>query len=198
MNKLFLTSSSQAVGYEKYGKILWPIVIFLGWVLNKIFYFLTNVLPFPEKGSVAVAITILTILIYMCLLPLTYRQQKFSILSKKMQPEISKIREKYQNRKDQASMVAMQEETQAVYDKYYKDEQFIRVLNKGIMPETRWVEGSNYVDINFVIDERTGRIVVCGALDNMVKGAAGQAVQNMNLIFGLPENEGLLMPPVFP
>lgn len=118
MNKLFLTSSSQAVGYEKYGKILWPIVIFLGWVLNKIFYFLTNVLPFPEKGSVAVAITILTILIYMCLLPLTYRQQKFSILSKKMQPEISKIREKYQNRKDQASMVAMQEETQAVYDKY--------------------------------------------------------------------------------
>ena len=118
MNKLFLTSSSQAVGYEKYGKILWPIVIILGWVLNKIFYFLKNVLPFPEKGSVAVAITILTILIYMCLLPLTYRQQKFSILSKKMQPEISKIREKYQNRKDQASMVAMQEETQAVYDKY--------------------------------------------------------------------------------
>ncbi len=90
------------------------------------------------------------------------------------------------------------EDVKAVYDKYYKDEQFIRVLNKGVMPETRWVEGSNYVDINFVIDERTGRIVVCGALDNMVKGAAGQAVQNMNLIFGLPENEGLLMPPVFP
>ena len=66
------------------------------------------------------------------------------------------------------------------------------------MPETRWVEGSNYVDINFVIDERTNRIVVCGALDNMVKGAAGQAVQNMNLMFGLSENEGLLMPPVFP
>lgn len=90
------------------------------------------------------------------------------------------------------------DDVKAVYDKYYKNEQFIRVLNKGVMPETRWVEGSNYVDINFVIDERTGRIVVCGALDNMVKGAAGQAVQNMNLIFGLPENEGLLMPPVFP
>ena len=90
------------------------------------------------------------------------------------------------------------EDVKAAYDKYYKDEQFVRVLNKGVMPETRWVEGSNYVDINFVIDERTGRIVVCGALDNMVKGAAGQAVQNMNLIFGLPENEGLLMPPVFP
>ena len=90
------------------------------------------------------------------------------------------------------------EEVRAAYEKYYKDEQFIRILKKGVMPETRWVEGSNYVDINFVIDERTNRIVVCGALDNMVKGAAGQAVQNMNLIFGLPENEGLLMPPVFP
>ena len=90
------------------------------------------------------------------------------------------------------------DDIKAAYDKYYKDEQFIRVLKKGVMPETRWVEGSNYVDINFVIDERTNRIVVCGALDNMVKGAAGQAVQNMNLIFGLPENEGLLMPPVFP
>ena len=90
------------------------------------------------------------------------------------------------------------EDVKAAYEKYYKDEQFIRILKKGVMPETRWVEGSNYVDINFVIDERTNRIVVCGALDNMVKGAAGQAVQNMNLIFGLSENEGLLMPPVFP
>ena len=90
------------------------------------------------------------------------------------------------------------DDIKAAYDKYYKDEQFVRVLKKGVMPETRWVEGSNYVDINFVIDERTNRIVVCGALDNMVKGAAGQAVQNMNLIFGLPENEGLLMPPVYP
>ena len=65
-------------------------------------------------------------------------------------------------------------------------------------PETRWVEGSNYVDINFKIDERTGRIIVMGALDNIVKGAAGQAVQNMNLMFGLPETEGLEMVPMFP
>ena len=90
------------------------------------------------------------------------------------------------------------EEIKAVYDKYYKDEQFVRVLEKGICPETRWVEGSNYVDVNFTIDPRTKRVVVMGAMDNLVKGAAGQAVQNMNLIMGLPENEGLNMPPMFP
>lgn len=90
------------------------------------------------------------------------------------------------------------EEVRAAYDKYYKDEKFVRVLDKDICPETRWVEGSNYVDVNFKIDERTNRIVVMGALDNLVKGAAGQAVQNMNLICGLPETEGLLMAPVFP
>ena len=90
------------------------------------------------------------------------------------------------------------EEVKAVYDKYYKDEYFIRVLNKDETPETRWVEGSNFVDVNFKIDERTGRIIMMGALDNLVKGAAGQAVQNMNIIFGLPENEGLQQVPMFP
>ncbi|MBQ8982940.1 MAG: N-acetyl-gamma-glutamyl-phosphate reductase [Lachnospiraceae bacterium] len=90
------------------------------------------------------------------------------------------------------------EEVRAAYDKYYKNEKFVRVLDKDVCPETRWVEGSNYVDVNFKIDERTNRIVVMGALDNLVKGAAGQAVQNMNLICGLPEEEGLLMAPVFP
>lgn len=90
------------------------------------------------------------------------------------------------------------EDVKAVYDKYYKNETFVRVLDKGVCPETRWVEGSNYVDVNFVIDPRTNRIVVMGAMDNLVKGAAGQAVQNMNLIMGLPETEGLMMPPLFP
>lgn len=90
------------------------------------------------------------------------------------------------------------EEVKSVYDKYYKDETFVRVLPKGECPETKWVEGSNFVDVNFVIDERTGRIIMMGALDNLVKGAAGQAVQNMNLIFGLPEHEGLMMVPMFP
>ncbi len=65
------------------------------------------------------------------------------------------------------------------------------MLEKGCLcPETKWVEGSNYVDVNFVIDERTGRIIMMGALDNLVKGAAGQAVQNMNLLFGFDEAEG--------
>ena len=84
------------------------------------------------------------------------------------------------------------EEVKAVYDKYYKKEQFIRVLENETPPETRWV------DVSFKIDERTGRIIMMGALDNLIKGAAGQAVQNMNIIFGLPENEGLQQVPMFP
>ena len=91
-----------------------------------------------------------------------------------------------------------EEEVREVYKQYYAKEMFIRVLEPGVYPETRWVEGSNYVDLNFKIDPRTGRIVMIGALDNLVKGAAGQAVQNMNLMFGLPETEGLSMAPLFP
>jgi N-acetyl-gamma-glutamyl-phosphate reductase len=90
------------------------------------------------------------------------------------------------------------EEVKAVYDRYYKDEYFVRVLEKDVCPQTRWVEGSNFADVNFKLDERTGRIVMMGAIDNMVKGAAGQAVQNMNLMFGLPENTGLKQIPLFP
>ena len=90
------------------------------------------------------------------------------------------------------------EEVKAIYDKYYKDEKFVRVLPKDVCPETKWVEGSNYVDINFKIDSRTNRIIMMGAIDNLVKGAAGQAVQNMNLMFGLPETEGLELVPMFP
>lgn len=90
------------------------------------------------------------------------------------------------------------EEVRAVYDRYYKDEYFVRVMNIGMVPQTRWVEGSNFADIAFQIDPRTNRIVMMGAIDNMVKGAAGQALQNMNLMFGLPENTGLKQIPVFP
>lgn len=90
------------------------------------------------------------------------------------------------------------EEVRAAYDKYYANEKFVRVLDKGVCPETKWVEGSNYVDVNFVIDERTGRVIMMGTLDNLVKGAAGQAVQNMNLLFGLKESEGLELVPCFP
>ena len=90
------------------------------------------------------------------------------------------------------------EEVKAVYDKYYDKEYFVRVLNKDVCPQTRWVEGSNYVDVNFKIDPRTKRIIMMGAMDNLVKGAAGQAVQNMNLLFGLDEKTGLQMAPLFP
>lgn len=90
------------------------------------------------------------------------------------------------------------EEVMAIYQKYYGNEYFIRLLGAGACPETKWVEGSNFADIGFQIDERTNRIVMMGAIDNLVKGAAGQAVQNMNLMFGLPEQEGLKLVPLFP
>ncbi len=90
------------------------------------------------------------------------------------------------------------EEVKAVYDQYYAKEKFVRVLDRDVCPETKWVEGSNYVDIGFKIDPRTNRIITMGAIDNLVKGAAGQAVQNMNLLFGLPEDEGLELVPMFP
>lgn len=90
------------------------------------------------------------------------------------------------------------EEIKAAYDKYYCQEYFVRVLNKDVVPQTKWVEGSNFVDVNFKIDPRTNRVVVMGAMDNLVKGAAGQAVQNMNLLFDLPEQKGLKLAPLFP
>ena len=90
------------------------------------------------------------------------------------------------------------EDVKAAYDKYYDKEYFVRVLPKDVCPETRWVEGSNFVDIGFKIEPRTNILIMMGALDNLVKGAAGQAVQNMNLLFGLPENEGLQLAPMFP
>ncbi len=93
---------------------------------------------------------------------------------------------------------ATEEKLRAAYEKYYKDETFVRVLPPDVCPQTKWVEGSNYVDVNFKIDGRTNRVIMMGAIDNLVKGAAGQAVQNMNLLFGLPEDEGLRTVPMYP
>lgn len=90
------------------------------------------------------------------------------------------------------------EEVRAAYDKYYGNEKFVRVLEGDACPQTKWVEGSNYVDVNFKIDPRTKRVIMMGAMDNLVKGAAGQAVQNMNLMFGLEEGMGLCLVPMFP
>ena len=84
------------------------------------------------------------------------------------------------------------------YHKYYDGERFVRVLPEGLCPQTRFVEGSNFVDVNAVVDQRTRRVVMMGALDNLVKGAAGQAVQNMNLMFGLDEAKGLRQVPMVP
>jgi len=83
------------------------------------------------------------------------------------------------------------EEIVNLYKEYYKDEFFVRVKDAGKLPETKHVAGSNFVDIGVVVDERLGRAVVVSAIDNIVKGAAGQAVQNMNLLFGLEETTGL-------
>ena len=88
------------------------------------------------------------------------------------------------------------EDIKNIYKDFYKGEKFIRLLDENVYPETRCVRGSNYVDINFKIDERTNRILAFGAIDNLVKGAAGQAVQNMNLMFGLPEDTGLNVVPI--
>lgn len=90
------------------------------------------------------------------------------------------------------------EQVRAAYEKYYAKEPFVRLLPEGSVPETRFVEGSNYVDVNACVDARTHRVVMMGAMDNLVKGAAGQAVQNMNLMFGLPENTGLMQVPMVP
>lgn len=90
------------------------------------------------------------------------------------------------------------EQLRQAYEEAYQNEKFIRFLDPGVCPQTKWVEGSNYVDVNVVYDARTGRAVMMGAMDNLVKGAAGQAVQNMNLMFGLPEDMGLDLVPMFP
>ena len=79
-------------------------------------------------------------------------------------------------------------------------------MNRGILvtayakykEETKWVEGSNFVDVNVKVDERTHRVIMMGAMDNITKGAAGQAVQNMNLMFGFDEAEGLRLVPMVP
>ena len=97
------------------GAILGPIAKLLGFIMNGIYSFMVNVLG---VGNISVTIIIFTIVIYMCLFPITYKQQKFSKLTQKMQPELQKVQRKYQGRKDQLSMQAMQDETSAIYEKY--------------------------------------------------------------------------------
>ncbi|OGQ87155.1 MAG: N-acetyl-gamma-glutamyl-phosphate reductase [Deltaproteobacteria bacterium RIFOXYD12_FULL_56_24] len=84
------------------------------------------------------------------------------------------------------------------YQDYYRDEEFVRVCQAGQYPATQYLRGSNYCDIGLKFDPRTGRVVILSAIDNVVKGASGQAVQNMNLMCGFPENTGLRIVPLFP
>jgi len=86
----------------------------------------------------------------------------------------------------------------ALYFNTYAGEYFIRLLPAGNLPATQYVRGSNFCDIGYSIDARTGRIIITSAIDNIVKGASGQAVQNMNLICGFPETTGLEGAPFFP
>ena len=78
------------------------------------------------------------------------------------------------------------------YSKYYKNEQFVRVLPNSKLPDTKHVSMTNLCEIGFVYDEHTGKLIVASAIDNLTKGASGQAIQCMNIMFGLQENTGLL------
>lgn len=108
MDSLFLLTQNS-------GKILGPIAKVLGYLMNAIYAFMDKFLHIQNVG---LTIILFTIVIYLCLLPLTYKQQKFSKMSQIMNPEIQAIQKKYKNRRDQASVQAMNEETQAVYQKY--------------------------------------------------------------------------------
>lgn len=93
---------------------------------------------------------------------------------------------------------ATTQELLARYQEFYADEFFVRVHPAGSLPNVAYVRGSNFCDLGLVSDPRTGRVIVVSAIDNLVKGAAGQAVQNMNILLGLPEKSGLTTLPLFP
>ncbi len=83
----------------------------------------------------------------------------------------------------------------SIYDEFYKDEPFIRLMVEGVYPNTTQVRGSNFCDIAIKVDSRTKRVIIISVIDNLIKGASGQAVQNMNIMYGLPEKTGLLTLP---
>jgi len=89
-------------------------------------------------------------------------------------------------------------ELHALYSSAYASEKFVRISPVGAYPNISSVCGSNYCDIGLMIDSRTNRVVIISAIDNLIKGAAGQAVQNMNLVCSLTEDSGLQMSPLYP
>lgn len=100
----------------------------------------------------------------------------------------------YANLKENVKFEEVDNAFKDLYDKEY----FIRLLGRDAYPSTKYVRGSNYCDIAWHIDERTKRVIVLSAIDNLVKGAAGQAVQNFNISFGIDEKEGLDVAPMYP
>ena len=91
-----------------------------------------------------------------------------------------------------------EDQLRQVYEGFYRDEGFVRLLPKGRTADIKLVKYSNYCDVSLHLDPRTNTLIAVSALDNMVKGAAGQAIQNMNIVCGLPEDTGLCMlPPAF-
>jgi len=85
-----------------------------------------------------------------------------------------------------------------LYRNFYQGERFVRVCQPGSFPNVAYVRGSNYCDIGVTVDARTHRLIIVSAIDNLVKGAAGQAIQNMNILFGFPEHTGLDLIALFP
>lgn len=90
------------------------------------------------------------------------------------------------------------EQLQQLYSQFYQKDYFIKLLPAGMLPQTKAVAGSNFCQIALVPDQRTGRLIILVAIDNLLKGAAGQAIQNMNVMFGLDEKTGLDMPALYP
>lgn len=97
-----------------------------------------------------------------------------------------------------ATDIVNQDQLYDLYNESYRDSYFVRIKEKGVFPSTKEVSGSNFCDISLAYDERTNRIIVVSVIDNLMKGAAGQAVQNMNKMFGFDEKTGLAFVPVYP
>lgn len=93
---------------------------------------------------------------------------------------------------------ASAKDLRACWQEQYGEEPFIRILDEGALPSTQMVRGSNYAAMNALADRIPGRAIVISAIDNLVKGSSGQAIQNMNILFGFPETTALLQPPLFP
>ncbi len=89
-------------------------------------------------------------------------------------------------------------ELRELYRSFYREDFFVRLLDPPLLPETRWVRGTNFCHMALRLDERTGRVILVSAIDNLVKGAAGQAIQNMNIMCGWPEETGLKLVALVP